>query len=229
MVTGDSFQMSVEDNGKIIWIDFEIRTRGLDKLKEAAEKLRSSKKEMKEAAPVESEEFIENLIGELGGQDVTEEIGKILQEEIKKPEATKSIFEQLEDVIGRNTSSGIPGKEFLTNPIGAVLTVIQTVPIIGQAITAAIVISQLGPRILDWLMQKGNLLDRFFKRLLADELNVGRSREQRQEVRVGVRQVIFTRESGSTDPEYAFNSFQSVRNHSIYEMDIFRVRKGYQY
>ena len=83
---------------------------------------------------------------------------------------------------------------------------------------------------LDWLMIQGNILDRHFKRILAQEQNVGVRRADRQATKVGIgRQVIIVSHSGRQGVEYAFNSYEARRTGEIEQTDVFNIRYGYRY
>ena len=111
---------------------------------------------------------------------------------------------------------------FMRSPAQGIMRALMTNPYVAAAMVAILII----PQVWDWLTDKGRPFNKFFVRKIVDEGNVGRSRQSRQEVRFGFRQVIFVRFSGETDVYTAFNSFEAVRAREIENLEIFQIRSG---
>ncbi len=113
----------------------------------------------------------------------------------------------------------------VNNPLGFIMGIV-TNPVVAGAILA----TASAKMILDILMMHGNVLDKHFKRLLVNEDIKSRSRASRQALRVGLGdQVIFTSETGSTSPQYSFNSYAAVRDGTMRDMRAFQIRRGYRF
>ena len=84
--------------------------------------------------------------------------------------------------------------------------------------------------IQELLTMHGGIFDLHFKRVVTDENIKGRSRQDKEAVRVGIgRSVVITSHSGRNTPEYAFNSFEAVRSGEMENIKAFQIRKGYKF
>ncbi len=170
-------------------------------------------------------------------EKLEEVVGRLRDADKKLPAAEKAMTpeedEMLEKTMGNMLLQG--GKSanslmsntagFFNNPLMFILNIVS-----NPYVAAAIIGAASAKMILDRLMLQGNILDKHFKRIITAERNAGRRRESRQAIRAGLGvQVIFTNESGSTSPEYAFNSYAARRNGEIDAMKIFQIRKGYKF
>ena len=112
-----------------------------------------------------------------------------------------------------------------SNPLGFIMGIVSN-PVVAGAILA----TASAKMVLDILMMHGNILDRHFKRIIVNEQNAAKRTADKQALRVGLGdQVIFTNKSGSTSPQYAFNSYAAVNDGSIREMQNFQIRRGYKF
>lgn len=109
---------------------------------------------------------------------------------------------------------------FMRSPAQGILRALMANPAVSAALVGILVI----PQVWDWLTDKGRPWSLFFKREIQLEGNAGRTRESRQEVRAGFRQVIFVRHSGESDVYAAFNSYEAVRSREIEDIEIFQTR-----
>lgn len=127
---------------------------------------------------------------------------------------------------GGSAAAGIHNVQSLaSNPMGFILNIVS-----NPYVAAAILGAASAKVILDNLMLQGNILDKHFKRILANEANVGRRLHSRQAIRAGLGdQVIITNRSGSTSPAYAANTYASVRKGEIDSMKAFQIRRGYKF
>ena len=170
-------------------------------------------------------------------EKLEEIVGRLREADKKLPKQEQQISpkedEMLEKTMGNLLQQG--GKQanagmrnaagFFNNPMMFMLNLVS-----NPYIAAAILGAASAKMILDRLMMQGNILDKHFKRVITMERNVGRRRESRQAIRAGLgTQVIFTNESGSTSPQYAFNSYAARRNGEIDSMKIFQIRRGYRF
>lgn len=128
--------------------------------------------------------------------------------------------------VGNSPAGGVRNAmRLVQNPMGFIMGIVSN-PVVAGAILAA----ASAKMILDILMMHGNVLDKHFKRLLVAEDIKSRSRQSRQALRTGLGdQAIFTNASGSTAPQYAFNSYAAVRDGSIRGMKAFQIRRGYRF
>jgi len=192
--------------GNTIMVPLEIRLADLEQVDAALQKLRKMRDE--------------------GGTYDRELASQLLDSE-NRQQGAPGFAGMAGNELGMNL--GMEGAQTLVglarNPAGFLVNIIRMHPYIAAALMAA----GLGVAVFELLTRKGMPLDIHFKRILALEINKGRRREERQQIRTGRRQVIFTSNSGSTTPELAFNSYEAVRNGEIFAMDIFRVRSGYQF
>lgn len=101
----------------------------------------------------------------------------------------------------------------------------RVMPILGGILTA----KEIAEFIFQELTARGRIFDLTFRRIIAEEDIKIRARELRQQIRVGERQAIFVSEAGSSHPLEVVNTLELIRNKDIYELDVFRVRKGYQF
>ena len=76
---------------------------------------------------------------------------------------------------------------------------------------------------------RNGLFDLTFRRFIREEEIKSRSRELRQQIRVGERQAIFVSQAGVPHPISVVNTLELVKNKDIFDLDAFRVRKGYQF
>lgn len=145
--------------------------------------------------------------------------------------AEGGIEETMKGMLSRGTGGGSAAagihnvQSLASNPMGFILNIVS-----NPYVAAAILGAASAKVILDRLMLQGNILDKHFKRILANENNVGRRRQSREAIRAGLGdQVIITNRSGSTSPQYASNTYAAVRNGEISSMKAFQIRRGYKF
>jgi len=101
----------------------------------------------------------------------------------------------------------------------------RVIPILGAIYTA----KEIAEFIFQELTARNRPFDLTFRRTINEEFIKMRARELRQQIRVGERQAIFVSEAGATHPINVVNTLELVRNREIFDLDAFRVRKGYQF
>lgn len=157
----------------------------------------------------------------------------------------KAIDDTVEEVIDKETSSGgrLDVKKLLgmagfdsknmsdwfsmvTNPRGFFqVFFLRVLPILGGVLTA----KEIAEFIFHELTARNRPFDLTFRRTINEEFIKLRARELRQQIRVGERQAIFVSEAGVSHPVEIVNTFELVRNGDIFQLDAFRIRKGYQF
>ena len=196
--------LNSEQNGNEILVPIEIKLDKLEQLEGIVQRLREASKQVPDVPG-----GIPSPAGEAGQMQFDsafEEMVHKTLDNIQIPQGPGSALTMM-----RNPSGFLIG--LLSNPY----------------VAAALMAAGLGPQILDWLTMHGMPFDKNFKRILVAEDNVGRRREDRMKVRVGLQQVIFANTHGHQSPEYAFNSYQQVNDKEIFDMDIYRIRTGYRF
>lgn len=101
----------------------------------------------------------------------------------------------------------------------------RVIPILGGILTA----KAIAEFIFTELTARNRPFDLTFRRFINEEFIKLRARELRQQIRVGLRQNIFVSEAGETHPINVVNTLELVRNGQIFELDVYKVRKGYQF
>lgn len=234
--------MSVQ-NYKVL-IDVELQTRAVEVIKEM-------KKEIDQMDSKLSK-FQSSGLGAAAG--VTGKENKFLAKQgILQAGAEGSVEESLEFEINSAIGDAIesetrPGGRFdimsllnqagfdpksvddwfamIRNPTGFFSVMFtRVIPILGAIYTA----KEIAEFIFAELTARGRPFDLTFRRTISEEFIKLRSRELRQQIRVGERQAIFVSEAGATHPVNVVNTLELVRNKEIFELDAFRVRKGYQF
>lgn len=139
----------------------------------------------------------------------------------------KSKFEAtLESVLEKiGETGGQDGMRMLMNPRGFIMGLLS-----NPAVAAALLTAGFGMAMLEIAMMHSAPLDKHFKRIVRDEfINMIRPLQRRQ-TQVGIgRQVIFTSQSGSTQPELAVNSYDLLRRGEINQIEAWQIRKGYRW
>jgi len=161
-------------------------------------------------------------------QIIEDEINTTIRDLIDSESTAGRMFDirQMLQAGGMNPASVDSWFSMVKNPIGFFqVFFLRVLPILGGILTA----KEIVQFIFDELTARGRIFDLTFRRVINEEFIKLRARELRQQVRVGERQVIFVSEAGSTHPLEVVNTLELVRNRDIFELDVFRVRKGYQF
>lgn len=237
--------MSTELRGNKIVLPIEVQTTAIEVLNELQNKLNSMEAQADKimntvdrgtAGGTANANSLQNVFNPVTGNNPSQNALDI--------ETNKAISEALEDALeGDNNimNSSIRGwlsdngvnDEGLTqlfsmirNPQGFFQTFFtRALPILGVIYTA----KEIAEFLFDELTARGRLFDLTFRRIINEEILKLRSRELKQQVRVGERQVIFVSEAGKMNPVQVTNSFELVRNGDIFASDAWKVRKGYQF
>lgn len=205
------------ESSNVLIVPLEIKLTKLDKLQEAAKKLRETKRE-----------FPEGTLPKTPGMP-TDDLQNILDREavgLKKGfvgAKDSSLSGMLQNQLGPKGVTNI--MQFAKNPIRLIslaLTNPYIVPIIGVIATGAV--------LHELLVMRGGVFDLNFRRVVTQETIKGRSRQEKEKIRVGIGAgVVITTHSGYTTPEYAFNSFEAVRSGQMENVRAFQIRRGYAY
>ena len=194
--------LQIHEEGNAIVVPLEIKLEKLDKLEDLINELRQLDAEIPQLAEQQKP-------GLVGQEEFDNQWEKAFEKQIGK----------------FNAPGPITGVQLLQNPVAGLISLFSN-PYVASALIAA----GVGMALLDWFMIQGNILDKHFKRIIANEYNVGVRRQDRQATKVGIgRQVIITTHSGRQGVEYAFNSYEAVRTGEIAQTDIFNIRYGYRY
>lgn len=154
---------------------------------------------------------------------VNESVTDLLEEEVKP--GGKFDLAKLFGITGANTDSVRAIKDMMLDPKSVGMRVARAMPYAALIFLAI----EIGKLVYQKLTSRNNIFDLTFRRWIREEIIKMRSRELRQQVRVGERQIIFVSEAGETHPKQVVNTLELVRNREIFELDVFRVRKGYQF
>lgn len=194
--------LQIQESGNAIIVPLEIKLGKLNELKDVVAELRKVSAEMPD---------IDIGADVLAGDLLDSEQGK----------KGKSMVQQ----ISSEANDAQAVFDLLTDPKSSLVRMMSN-PYVGAALVAA----GLGAAMLNWFMLQGNILDRHFKRIIAQENLAGVRRAERKQTQIGIgRQVIITSHSGSNEPEYAFNSFEARRTGEIDSMNAFQIRRGYKF
>lgn len=216
--------MSV-DNKKIV-LPIEITLTGVDELDRQLQKAQEANRLSKETKALQKDDaaFQESL-DLASAQAFAEEAGFLGEDfDVGSEPGGLNRFKELLKTNPFSDSDFRNIFQLAKDPIGMLTNVIKTnLPIIAAAMIAYGLIDKL----FDQLTQRGGWFDLTFKRILETEFFPGRSREMRQAIRLGQKQLIITTAGGEPFvPEKTFNSLELVRSGQIFEMDIYRIRKG---
>jgi len=154
---------------------------------------------------------------------VNESIQDVIETEVKP--GGKFDLRKFLGISGFNSESAQNLKNLAMNPAALGMRVARAMPYAAIALLAV----EVGILVYKKLISRNNIFDLTWRRFVKDELIKQRARELRQQIRVGERQAIFVSEAGSTHPLNVVNTLELVRNKEIFDLDAFRVRKGYQF
>lgn len=140
------------------------------------------------------------------------------------PSAIQKKIETALEQFGDSTSPA-DGLQFLSNPKSFIMGLMAN-PAVATALIAAGYITIM----LELAMMQSGPLDKHFRRIVVHEIIKSVRPLQRRMTQVGIgRQVIFTSESGSTQPGLAFNSYEVLRRGEINQIDSFQIRGNYKW
>lgn len=128
----------------------------------------------------------------------------------------------LKNILDSDLGAGRATKALsvLENPIGFFTSFLADAgPFVG-----VLAFTQLLPKIIDLLTQKGGIFDRTFNDTISTRLNELRERELEQQIKSGFTQLIITNKSGFTDPRQAFNTFEIANQNRDQLENIFKIR-----
>jgi len=154
---------------------------------------------------------------------VNESIQDVLETEVR-PGGKFDIRKWL-GITGFNTESLESLKNMAMNPGSLGMKVARAMPYAALAFIAV----EVGILVFKKLISRNQPFDLTWRREVSLEVIKQRAKELRQQIRVGERQAIFVSEAGATHPINVVNTLELVRNGQIFELDAFRVRKGYQF
>lgn len=154
---------------------------------------------------------------------VNESIQDTIETEVRP--GGKFDIRKLLGITGFNKETVESLKTLIINPKAIGMRVAQAMPFAAIAFLAV----SVGVLVYKKLISRNNIFDLTWRRFVKDEMIKLRARELRQQIRVGERQAIFVSEAGETHPINVVNTFELVRNGQIFELDAFRIRKGYQF
>jgi len=154
-------------------------------------------------------------------EDLRQEI-EDLAEEVSPSELRKKIESSINSMDMGVASEGL---SMLKNPKGFIMGLMS-----NPAVAAALIAAGYLTLMLEISMMQSGALDKHFRRIVVNEIIKSVRPLQRRMTQVGLgRQVIFTSESGSTQPQLAFNSYAALRRGDINQVDSFQIRNGYKW
>jgi len=210
VVRGDEIQMSaipmtVTHEGNVILVPVEIRTSDMREIQEALERLRA----LQGQAP-----GVKQFAGS------TEAIDLLDAESVTATSKFDLSMQKWMQKSGLDSADMAQFMMFMKSPAAGILRVISANPYV----MAVLLVAMIAPQIWDWMTDKGRPISLFFERHIESEANVGRTREQRAQIRAGFRQVIVLDSAGFESAEDAFNSFEVKRDGDIETIAIFQNR-----
>jgi len=209
----------------VIRIPIEVQLDKLEELKKAKDQLVQVKNDLHGTGKGSDKDFEKSLA--LANEQTVEEV---LEKQTINPNSKfYSSFQKIFNNITNAAGTGTDAMMSAVNWQNKLVSVLKNAPVIGVIVSAIFASKEFGEYLFKWLTDYGRPWDLHFRRVLKTEMDLYRSREDRQKIRVGATQLIFTRMSGTSTPQYAFNTYQAVRNHEIYKMDIYRIRSGYRF
>ena len=111
--------------------------------------------------------------------------------------------------------------------IGHPLGIIKSLASRLLPILIPIIVIETAKKISAALTQKGSIFDLTFRNIVDDRINVLRSRESQQEIRVGFEgksQLILTTRAGTTSPISSYNSYEQRNNNELNHLKMRAVR-----
>jgi len=157
----------------------------------------------------------------VAAQDLKEELDALAAE--VEPSAISKKVEAAIDKLDMGVAS--EGLSLLKNPQSFIMGLMS-----NPAVAAALIAAGYLTIMLEISMMQSGALDKHFRRIVTDELIKAVRPLQRRMTQVGIgRQVIFTSESGSTQPGLSFNSYAVLRRGEINQVDSFQIRNGYKW
>lgn len=158
---------------------------------------------------------------EIATQDLQQQIEE-LSDEITPSEIQKKIESAIDKMDMGVASEGL---SMLKNPKGFILGLLS-----NPAVAAALIAAGYLTFMLEISMMQSGALDKHFRRIVVNEIIKSVRPLQRRMTQIGLgRQVIFTSESGSTQPTLAFNSYGILRKGEINQVDAFQIRSGFKW
>ena len=197
--------MTVTQEGNVILVPVEIRTSDMREIQEALERLRA----LQGQAPG---------VTQFAGS--TEAIDLLDAESVTATSKFDLSMQKWMQKSGLDSADMAQFMMFMKSPASMILRTISANPYV----MAVLLVAMIAPQIWDWLTDKGRPISIFFERKIEDEANVGRTREQRAQIRAGFRQVIFLDTAGFERAEDAFNIYEIKRDGDIEEIAIFQNR-----
>jgi len=240
------YSSTIDGSNKII-VPFEFKLGNLEQLQNVLEQLHAAAEDL----PPEAKEGME--IPQKGGRgtpskksdlsplaegdiDATDEATRQaihddlkeqvddLAAELEPGEIEKKLKGALEKLGGAEFGVG-EGMQMLMNPRGFIMGLLS-----NPAVAAALLTAGFGMAMLEIAMMQSAPLDKHFRRIVTDEFIKMVRPLQRRQTQVGIgRQVIFTSESGSTQPQLAINSYDVLRRGEINQIESWQIRKGYKW
>jgi hypothetical protein len=225
--------VSEDIEGNVIWIPFELRLVDQEKITALHNQIEQDNKKLKEMGDkTPRERAKESTSNESTSKTSSLTPGPIKSEgtveSFKDDPFLKQKVDSLEKKINAIESKIGQGLSFVSNPFGFLKNgILSKLGAAGLIATFGIEAFQ---QVFTLLTAKNMPFDLHFKRIIATEYDKLRSREYRQDIRIGVKQVIFTSGIGQKfNPLNTFNNLNEVRNGEIFKMDSFKIRKGYNY
>jgi len=133
-----------------------------------------------------------------------------LEEKVRKDEVRQFGDKEtiLDKILGKRAASNIisMGK----NPKSFVFGIMKALPILGGVLAAK--------DIADFIIDEIVKLDKFLKAFIDEidkRVDAFRTLQEQAEVQAGLTQRIITTASGSTEPRYAYNTFEEFNNNQI--------------
>ncbi len=142
---------------------------------------------------------------------------------LEKTPKKATLADIITDAFGAETATVIFA--FFRNPLNFIIGLVTSPA--GIAAIASAVVFAAGKMMMDELTRKGSIFDRTFKNVIDNRVEVLRTRELQQRLRVGFgegSQLITTTNAGTTNPRYAFNSHNINNTDQMRANELFSIR-----
>jgi len=193
-------------------IPIEVSSTGEEKINKIKEGIKEVKKD------------IDEIEGKISSSDSTNDAtgSKSTTKKSKKSKEPKTkIDKALEQDLGFSKANNIIS--YATNPSGAVLQQLFKIGALPATLIGAPVVAA---KVIEFLQQEGNILDRFFDDRIDNRNDALRDKEKLQQILQGFESLRISTIDGNSDPRNIYNSFEVFENNRTLLENDFKIRKN---
>ncbi|MBL4817986.1 MAG: hypothetical protein JKY15_01965 [Deltaproteobacteria bacterium] len=195
-------------------IPLDVSTTGVENVKEIEKIVEKVKEEVKEI--IDKSDVIEESSSTQTGTTTGTKKGKK-----KKSEKQSKIDEVLKNDLGFRKGQNL--LNYATNPSGAILQELLKTGALPAAIIGAPVVAA---KVIEFLQQEGNLLDRFFDDRIDNRTDALRDKDKLQRILQGFDQLIISTIDGDLNVRNQYNSFEVFESDRKLLENDFKIRKN---